>query len=181
MLRSAFRFVSLLVVLAAFELAPVSAKAAEMFAFEDYFRGQTVAYGKFSAINGAKRRFRVDLYGSWDGKTLKLVEKFRYDDGVRETKTWYFTKTGPGRYTGKRSDVLGEAKVLIRGDTARYGYKLFLDAENRKDLVGFRDKMVLLKDGTVRNTATVFKYGLPVGRVVVNFARKADMAKLKRP
>jgi hypothetical protein len=164
-----------------FELPPVSANATEMFAFEDFFRGRTVAYGKFSAINGVKRTFRLDLHGSWDGKTLKLVEKFRYDDGLRETKTWYFSKSGAGRYTGIRSDVLGEARVRVRGNTARYGYKLYLDAINRKDLVGFRDKMTLLDDGTVRNTATVFKYRLPVGRVVVNFARQADMAKLKRP
>ena len=157
-----------------------AAQAAE-FTFEDYFKGRTVAYGKFSAINGVKRTFRVDLNGTWNGKTLKLVEKFKYDDGERDTKIWYFTKTGPGRYIGKRSDVLGTAKVRIRGNTARYGYRLYLDAKNKTNLVGFRDRMVLLKDGTVRNTATVFKTIFPVGRVVVNFARARDAHKLKRP
>ena len=49
---------------------------AQTFTFEDYFQGKTVAYGKFSAINGVKRTFRVDLNGTWNGKTLKLVEKF---------------------------------------------------------------------------------------------------------
>ncbi|MDJ0612437.1 MAG: DUF3833 family protein [Rhizobiaceae bacterium] len=154
---------------------------AQSFTFEDYFEGKTVAYGKFSAINGVKRTFRVDLNGIWDGQTLKLVEKFAYDDGVRETKIWFFTKTGEGKYVGRRSDVKGVASVTIKGNTARYGYDLFLDAENRDNLVRFKDKMVLLRDGTVKNTATVFKFGVPVGRVVVNFARKKDEAKLKRP
>ena len=161
-------------------LFPASA-AAETFTFEDYFRGKTVAYGKFWAINGTRRAFRVDLMGYWNGKRLKLVEDFAYDDGVKERKIWYFTKTGPGRYVGKRDDVEGVANVRIRGNTARYGYKLYLDAENRDNLVRLRDKMVLKDDGTVRNTATVFKYGLPVGRIVVNFARPESLKNLKRP
>ncbi len=167
------------------QMAPIFAasatQAAESFTFEDYFRGKTVAYGKFSAINGVKRSFRVDLDGIWNGKTLKLIEKFKYDDGAKETKIWYFTKTGPGRYIGKRDDVKGQANVRIRGNTARYGYKLYLDAKNRSNLVRFRDKMVLKDDGTVVNTATVFKSIFPVGRVTVNFARLKDIHKLKRP
>ena len=47
--------------------------------------------------------------------------------------------------------------------------------------MGFRDKMVLRDDGTVRNTATVFKTILPVGRVEVIFARPADIGKIERP
>ena len=154
---------------------------AQTFTFEDYFQGKTVAYGKFSAINGVKRTFRVDLNGTWNGKTLKLVEKFVYDDGIRETKIWYFTKTAEGKYIGKRSDVKGIANVSIRGNTARYGYELYLDAKNRKNLVQFKDKRGLRRDGTVKNTATVSKFGIPVGKVVVNFARAADESKLKKP
>ncbi|PWV99181.1 uncharacterized protein DUF3833 [Hoeflea marina] len=175
------RFLTLAVAFIALGSGLLPAMAAEKFAFETYFRGPTVAYGKFSAINGVKRTFRVDLRGTWDGKTLKLVEKFKYDDGERDTKIWYFTKTGPGEYVGRRSDVEGVANVSIEGDTARYGYTLYLDAENRKNLVHFRDKMVLRDDGTVHNTATVFKSIFPVGRVVVNFARARDAHKLKRP
>ncbi len=154
---------------------------AHAFTFEDYFTGKTVAFGKFWAINGVNRTFRVDLDGTWDGKTLTLVEDFVYDDGVEETKIWYFTKTGEGQYVGRRDDVEGVANVTINGNTARYGYGLYLDAENRENLVQLKDKMVLLEDGTVRNTATVFKFGFPVGRVVVNFARAEDEGILQRP
>lgn len=180
MYRSVNHIIAAVVPLA-FNPAAFEAKAAENFTLENYFVGRTVAYGKFTAINGVKRTFKVDLNGSWDGTTLKLVERFKYDDGVGDTKIWYFTKTASGRYSGRRSDVPGETEMRIRGNTARYGYKLFLDANNRENLVRFRDKMVLLDDGTVRNTATVFKYGFPVGRVVVNFASAKDAANLKRP
>lgn len=177
-MHSILRVITTCIFLAA---GTLSTMASEAFKFEDYFAGRTVAYGTFSAINGVKRTFRVDLRGTWDGKTLKLVEKFKYDDGERDTKIWYFTKTGSGQYVGRRSDVEGVANVTIRDMTARYGYKLYLDAKNRRNLVHFQDKMVLLKDGTVRNTATVFKSIFPVGRVVVNFARARDADKLKRP
>ncbi len=161
--------------------ASVTANAAETFKFENYFRGKTVAFGRFKAINGVDRRFRVDLVGTWNGKTLKLVEYFKYDDGERDTKIWYFTKTGEGRYTGTRSDVKGQTYVRVRGNTARYSYRLYLDERNRSNLVGFRDKMVLRDDGTVRNTALVFKSILPVGRVEVVFARPEDIGKIERP
>lgn len=181
MLRSVSHVIAAAVVPLAFYPAIFEAKAAENFTLENFFTGRTVAYGKFTAINGVKRTFKVDLNGKWDGKTLKLVERFKYDDGVTDTKIWHFNKTAPGRYSGRRSDVLGETELRIRGNTARYGYKLFLDSQNRRNLVRFRDKMVLLENGTVRNTATVFKYGFPVGRVVVNFASVKDAAVLKRP
>ncbi len=180
-MRSPFVYAAALLALIIMALAGRDARAASTFTFEDYFQGRTVAFGKFSAINGVKRTFRVDLNGIWDGKTLKLIEDFAYDDGVKERKIWYFTKTAPGRYVGRRDDVKGVANVRIRGNTARYGYRLYLDAENKSNLVRFRDKMVLKKDGTVVNTATVFKYLFPVGRVTVNFARAKDITKLKRP
>ncbi|MEM1318408.1 MAG: DUF3833 family protein, partial [Pseudomonadota bacterium] len=91
MIRTASRFLAVLLVIFAMPaigpaIAPAYAK--ETFKFEDYFRGKTVAYGKFSAINGVRRTFRVDLRGTWNGKTLKLVEDFAYDDGVKERKIW---------------------------------------------------------------------------------------------
>ncbi len=57
----------------------------------------TKATGSFSAINGVKRNFTVDLRGKWNGKTLTLREDFVFDDGERDTKTWRFTKIGEGR------------------------------------------------------------------------------------
>lgn len=176
-------FLTALVAVLVFSQSAISAeqKSSKTFAFEEYFLGKTIAYGRFQAINGTDRRFKVDLQGSWNGKTLKLVEHFTYDDGERDTKTWYFTKTDEGRYIGKRDDVRGSANVRIRGNTARYGYALYLDPENRKNLVRFRDKMVLREDGIVVNTATVFKSIFPVGKVRVVFARPKDAHKIVRP
>ncbi len=87
--------------------------SARDFRLEDYFRGKTTAEGQFTAINGVRRAFHVDLHGRWNGKVLTLVEDFTYADGERDRKTWRFRKTGPGLYRGTREDVIGETEVRI--------------------------------------------------------------------
>jgi hypothetical protein len=141
------------------------------FQLEDYFSGHTKATGSFRAINGVHRTFKVDLHGSWNGRTLKLVEDFRYGDGERDRKTWRFTKTGANTYTGTREDVIGETKVHIYGNVAKFSYNVLLDGEGGSNKVRFHDTMLLKPDGTVLNTAWVTKYGLPVARTRVEFAK----------
>ena len=153
-----------------------SAAAAEPFRFEDFFAGKSKAIGSFSAINGVKRKFTVDLTGKWDGRTLTLREDFVFDDGTRDTKTWRFVKTGPASYSGTREDVIGETKVTLQGNTARFSYLVYLDSAKQANKVRFYDKMVLRSDGTVINTALVTKFGLPVAKTVVEFEREGGRA-----
>lgn len=148
---------------------------------EDFFRGKTYAYGTFGAITGTSRSFRVDLTGTVRGDVLKLREDFRYDDGERDTKTWVFTRTGPTTYSGTRDDVLGETTVRISDNTAHFTYRVDLNAGGKPNIVRFFDTLVLKKDGTLRNTALVTKFALPVARVKVNFARSLAKAKAIRP
>jgi hypothetical protein len=141
------------------------------FRLEEYFTGHTTATGSFQAINGVHRKFEVDLHGSWNGRTLKLVENFRYADGERDRKTWRFTKTGANTYSGTREDVIGETKVRIHGNVAKFSYNVLLDGKGGSNKVRFYDTMRLNPDGTVLNTAWVTKYGLPVARTRVAFAK----------
>ena len=149
-------------------LAPA---AAGDFSLEGYFSGKTSAVGSFSAINGVKRKFTVDLQGKWNGKTLTLVEDFVYDNGERDRKTWRFDKIAEDKYRGTREDVIGEALVTMRGGTARFSYLVDLDATGRSNRVRFYDTMRLQDDGTVLNKALVTKFGLPVALTRVEFRR----------
>lgn len=161
-------------------LATVPAHAADL-RLEDFFRGKTYAYGSFGAITGLRRSFRVDLTGHVRGKVLTLREDFRYDDGERDTKTWIFTRTGPDTFSGTREDVLGETTVRLSGNIARFTYRVDLDPGGKPNIVRFHDKLVLEDDGTLRNTALVTKFGLPIARVKVNFARTLAGARAIRP
>lgn len=148
---------------------------------EDFFKGKTYAYGSFGAITGLHRSFRVDLTGHVRGKVLTLREDFRYDDGERDTKTWIFTRTGPNTYSGTREDVLGETTVRLSGNTARFTYRVDLNPGGKPNIVRFHDKLELRDDGTLRNTALVTKFGLPIARVRVNFATTLEAAKAIKP
>ncbi|MCO5732864.1 DUF3833 family protein [Rhizobium sp. SSA_523] len=147
-----------------------TAQAADL-VLESYFSGKTRATGAFGAINGVKRTFTVDLTGRFDGRTLVLREDFVFADGERDTKTWRFTKTAPGRYSGTREDVIGTTHVAISGRVARFNYLVNLGTAAKPNIVRFHDRMVLKDDGRLINTAWVTKFLFPVARTKVIFQR----------
>ena len=131
----------------------------------------TRATGSFSAINGVKRSFVVDLKTTWNGKVLTLREDFTYNNGEKDRKTWRFTKTGKNTYQGTREDVIGETTLTVNGKKATFTYLVNLDSKNQTNKVRFRDTMILQDDGSVLNTANVYKFGFPVAKVKVNFEK----------
>ena len=52
---------------------------------ENFFSGKTVARGVFEdRFGNIKKYFKVDIVGTWNGKTLILEENFVYNDGSKE-------------------------------------------------------------------------------------------------
>ena len=57
--------------------------AAPALVLESFFPGRTVGEGTFTnSWTGAQRRFDVVIEGTWDGRTLTLVEDFAFADGA---------------------------------------------------------------------------------------------------
>lgn len=161
----------LMILATAFGLTTWSAQAGD-FRLEEFFKGRTSATASFSAITGQTRNFDVALHGRWNGKTLTLREDFTFDDGERYTKTWRFTKIGWNTYRGTRDDVIGDTIVTVNGNKATFNYLVDIEEGPGENIVRFYDTMILSDDGeTVLNTAKVFKYGLPVAKVRVDFTR----------
>lgn len=152
--------------------APAEASATA-FVLERDLAGQSTARGEFRAVTGVRRPFTAQLNGTWDGQTLVLVEDFAFDDGERDRKTWRLTRVGPGRYTGTREDVVGEAVGFQDGDVFRLEYDVILPTENgRGRKVRFRDVLALNAEGDVLNNATVGWFGLHVGSVSLVIERQ---------
>lgn len=162
---------------------PTQAQAGQSFTLESYFEGKTVARGVFeSKIARTRRDFDVYLTGKWDGKILKLREDFVYADGEKDRKTWVFVKTGKGTYTGTREDVIGSTQVTITGATALFEYDVLIPRKGKKPLkVHFKDRMDLKPNGVIENRARVSKFGLPIGKVAVDFVRGRDISKVPKP
>lgn len=137
-----------------------------------FFTGKTEATGKFAAVNGVKRGFDVKLRGHWNGKTLRLIEDFAYADGVKNRKTWIMTKVRDGVYSGTREDVVGTTTIRVSGNTARFSYLVDVEDGPGENIVRFYDTLRFSTDGkSMKNTALVTKFGLPVAKVRVDFVK----------
>ena len=141
--------------------APVAATAPPL-VLEQFFPGRTVGEGVFTnSWTGSERRFSVIIDGSWDGRTLTLVEDFDYADGEKDRKTWRLEQTSPGVYVGAREDVVGKARAWTEGNVVRLEYKVEIGGWT----VDFSDVLALREDGSLINRAIVGKWGIRVGRV----------------
>ncbi|MTI43679.1 uncharacterized protein DUF3833 [Roseibium hamelinense] len=160
---------------AAATFALPSTAVAKALVLEEFFKGKTVGKGVFeSKIAGVNRPFTVYLTGTWNPKTftLRLREDFVYDDGERDTKTWFFQKVAEDRYIGQRADVLGPAIVRTMDDgSLKFSYVAEVPLENGSILLRFNDTLTQIDRRTVKNTAKVVKGGFPVGTVDLTFTR----------
>lgn len=149
---------------------PPEAKASQNLVLEDYFKGQTTAWGVFQERNGTLiRQFKVDINGTWDGNVLTLDERFDYADGAKEQRIWKIRKTGTNTYEGTAGDVRGVARGLVQGNQLSWTYDVDLKIGERNVLVTFDDRMWLQPDGVLINRAKVKKFGIVFGEATIVF------------
>ncbi len=138
-----------------------------------YLEGELTAHGMFSDRSGSiKRRFVVQLTGTWHGNEGTLDERFSYDDGERQRRIWRITDEGNGRYSGRADDVIGVADGQAAGNALRWRYTLALPVNGTVRHVQFDDWMFLIDDRVMLNVASVSKFGIEVGRVTLAFDRQ---------
>jgi hypothetical protein len=139
---------------------------------EEYFAGETSAYGIFEDRFGKVRRtFKVDITGTVENGVLTLDERFVYDDGERDTRVWTIDILGGGNYRGTAGDVPGYATGKVVGNAFNWKYKVDLKVGDSTWNVGFDDWMYLLEDGVLMNRAYVTRYGIEIGQVTIAFQK----------
>lgn len=149
-----------------FETAP------RQLVLEEYFLGETSAYGLFEDRFGkVRRQFKVDITGELEGNRLTLTENFLYDDGERETRIWEIDVLGDGRYRGTAGDVTGIAEGQVSGNAFNWKYKVDLKVGGSTWNVGFNDWMFLMEDDVLLNRAYVTRYGIEIGQVTIAFRK----------
>lgn len=140
------------------------------FVIENYFSGETKAWGIFEDRFGTLRReFVVDITGTWDGNKLVLDERFVYSDGEKERRVWTITKIDDHTYTGTAGDVIGTARGRSFGNTLNWNYDLNLKVGDGTWQVHFDDWMYLQPGGVMLNKAVVTKFGVHIGTVTLAF------------
>ena len=140
---------------------------------EEFFEGDVLATGQFQDIFGTvRRRFDVVINGTWDGRTLTLVEDFAYADGTTEQRVWTLEKTGPDTWQGTAPGVIGVATGEERGDTFNWRYEIDLPVPDGTLRVTFDDWMWLLNDNRVLNRAYMKRFGVDIGEVIITFEKQ---------
>lgn len=151
------------------------ADAPRTLVLEEYFLGETTAYGVFEDRFGTVRRqFKVDITGTVEDGVLTLDERFFYDDGERETRVWTIEIIGDGRYRGTANDVPGYALGEVSGNAFNWKYKVDLNVGDDVWNVGFDDWMFLLPDGVLINRAYVTRWGIRIGEVSITFVQNDE-------
>ena len=137
-----------------------------------YFNGRILAHGIFQQRGGeVVRRFTVVMDCHWEGHQGVLDEAFTYSEGSTQRRVWRLTKHADGRYTGRADDVVGEAKGQESGNAFRWNYTLRLPVDGKEYEVQFDDWMFLVDDRVMLNRATMRKFGLTLGEVLLSFTK----------
>lgn len=134
------------------------------------FQGRSTGQGHFRVwLTGDERRFAARLNGTVTGRdgarVLTVVEDFLYDDGQKDRLTWVFRETGPGRWTGKREDTVGEALVTEEGGLIRLSYTADFRSPSGVNRLGFNDIIYAGGDGLILNDAVITRAGIAVASV----------------
>lgn len=147
-------------------------KAEPALKLEEYFVGQLKAWGHFQdRFDRVRRRFTVDIEGTWDGETLTLTEDFVYDDGEEERRVWTLRKTGPENWEGSAAGVVGIAKGKVSGNALNWTYDFDLPVGDSTLRVKFDDWLWLQDERVMINRAYVSKFGIKVGEALIFFSK----------
>jgi hypothetical protein len=138
----------------------------------DFFTGRSTGEGRFvSDLAGVDRRFTVDARGRIEDGDLILVEHITYEDGVKDTAVWRFTRAGSG-YAGRRTGVDTLVPVTVKDGVVSMAYVAAVAGTDGSPVkLRFSDVLELTDERTLLNTAKVTWLGIPVGRVDVTFRK----------
>ena len=141
----------------------------------NFFKGDTIAYGIFEDRFGKLRRqFRVNITGTIDNDTLKLDEKFLYDDGEKSSRIWKIKKISDKnstKFVGSAEDVEGFAVGQSVGNTLNWSYDIYLKIKGKNLKVKFNDWIYQQDKNVAINRAYVSKFGIEIGSVTLVFLR----------
>ena len=139
---------------------------------EEYFAGQTRAWGIFEdRFGNLRRQFTVDVTGTWDGEELVLDEHFHYSDGEKDRRIWRIGRLDEHTYEGRADDVIGVAEGTAYGNAVNWRYEIDLKVGDGSWRVRFNDWMFLQPNGVLINRARVKRWGFDIGEVTLTFMK----------
>lgn len=141
------------------------------FKLEDVFGGHVKGWGMLQNWRGqTTRRFVVDIKGTFQNGQGTLDETFTWSDGEVQKRTWQVKQLPNGQWQGTAGDIEGLATSQISGNTMNWRYKLNVPVGKPNPRIltlTMDDWMFLIAPGQVMNITTMYKFGLPVGKITI--------------
>lgn len=148
-------------------------KTAEAFDIKQYFDGNIVAWGILQDYSQqVKRRFCVEILGTWQENKGVLAEKFYFDDGEITYRNWDLVKQFDGTYKGTAEDVANAAIGVHQGFAFQFQYELLLSLDGDTYLVTMDDWMYQIDEHRVMNKTSMSKFGVQVAEITIFFDKQ---------
>lgn len=144
------------------------AKNEPKFDLQSFFTGPLTAHGILKNRSGeVTRYFNATLEGRWKGGVGILAEKFVFDDGEIQHRTWIMTPNEQGEYSATANDVVGSGDIKISGNALFMNYVLQVPYDGDLIDVNVDDHMYMVKEGVVINESVMKKFGVEVGYLTI--------------
>ncbi len=138
-----------------------------------WLEGTTHAQGVFEDRKGrVRRRFAVEMTGTAEGNSLRLHERFTFDDGERQERTWHLARGAGRSFTGRAEDSVSDARGRFDQGVAYLSSELMLKIGKRSVAMRFDDAFYEIDAGLVVNRSTMSKWGIRLGQILIQL-RKA--------
>lgn len=137
----------------------------------EFFDGHLIAKGIIKNRAGeVTRYFTADIQAYWENGKGTLAERFEFNDGEIQLRTWTLTPNGDG-YDATAGDVLGIGKVKLSGNAMQLNYLLEINYKNSPLALSVEDWMWQVDESTILNESILRKWGFKVGSVQLTIQR----------
>lgn len=136
------------------------------FSPEEFFNGPMTAHGVLKNRSGeVTRTFNATIEASWKDGVGTLVERFEFNNGEVQLRTWILAPQGDGRYTATAGDVLGNGDAETNGNAFHLNYTLQIQHNGKPLALSVDDWMFRINQDVVINRSTLHKWGFQVGSI----------------
>ena len=133
---------------------------------QEFFNGNLYAKGVVKNRSGkVTRYFTATIDAHWKDGIGTLEEKFIFNDGEIQYRTWTLTPTTQGSFNGTAGDVIGTGTGKFSGNTVNLHYVLAVKYNDSTINLSVNDWMWLVDSKTVLNESTLTKFGFKVGSI----------------
>ena len=142
------------------------------FAPRDFFQGKLSAHGILKNRSGeVTRTFNATIDAHWKDNIGTLDERFVFDDGEVQYRTWTLTPQPDSSYRATAGDVVGTGRAETAGNAMHLNYVLHVPYKGSAIDLAVDDWMFRVDANTVINQSVLSKWGIEVGSIQLAIVR----------